>query len=187
MRRARSKSLAPMAWATCTENPIEAAASKPLNSHVDDSTKPMDADWRAPRLPTIDASMKNITMADICESIDGTLSWAISRSFSPRVMVRPSRMYDNSSSPLFFPNIELPFSLFAMKFTPHACRHRRPEGRAARSRHAPPFMAGMQNYSFYSFPATVLVEKTVGGPRRRPYPARPGRPVCQRPTDLPAS
>ena len=63
----------------------------------------------------------------------------------------------------------------------------RPEGRAARSRHAPPFVAGMQNYSFYSFPATVWVEKTGVGPRRRPYPARPGRPVCQRPTDLPAS
>ena len=86
---------------------MEAALSKPLNSHVDDSTSPIEADWRAPRLPTIEASMKNITVADICDRIDGTLSCAIKRSFSARVMARPWRMYDSSSSLLLFTDIGL--------------------------------------------------------------------------------
>ena len=48
-RRAASKSLAPMKCATCTENPILAAAASPPNSQPEDSTNPIDAEALAPR------------------------------------------------------------------------------------------------------------------------------------------
>lgn len=54
--RAR-RSLAPIRWATCTENPVAAAVHTPLKSHVVVDTSPMDAEAFAPRLPTIEASM----------------------------------------------------------------------------------------------------------------------------------
>ena len=62
-RRAASKSLAPMKWATCTEKPIFTAAPRPPMSHVVVSTRPMEAVAFSPRWPTMAASMKNITVA----------------------------------------------------------------------------------------------------------------------------
>ena len=50
-RRAPSKSLAPMKWATCTEKPILAAEANPPNNHVVVSTRPMAAVCRVPRWP----------------------------------------------------------------------------------------------------------------------------------------
>ena len=50
-------SLAPIRWATYTENPVAAAVHTPLKSHVVVDTSPMDAEAFAPRLPTIEASM----------------------------------------------------------------------------------------------------------------------------------
>ena len=100
-RRAASKSLAPIKWATCTENPSEAAWASPPISHPVVSTSPMAAEAFAPRCPTIEASMKNITVAEICARIEGILRLTMSQSFSRWLIVRPSRMYDRSSS-LFF-------------------------------------------------------------------------------------
>ena len=91
-RRAASKSLAPMKWATCTENPSEAAWASPPMSHPVVSTSPMDAEALAPRCPTIEASMKNITVAEICARMEGILRLTISQSFSLWVIVRPSRI-----------------------------------------------------------------------------------------------
>ena len=91
-RRARSKSLAPMEWATCTENPMLAAEASPPSSHPVVSTSPMAAEARAPKCPTIEASMKNMMVADICANMDGILRLMISLSFSPCVISRPSRM-----------------------------------------------------------------------------------------------
>jgi hypothetical protein len=81
-----------MAWATCTEKPMEHADVRPAKSHDADSTSPMDAEALAPRCPTIDASMKNMTVADSWARIDGILRLTISLSFSPCVISRPSRM-----------------------------------------------------------------------------------------------
>ncbi len=64
MRRAASKSLAPTLWATCTEKPVAAALSNPQNSHVVVETRPMEAEASAPRLPTIEASIYCMAMAD---------------------------------------------------------------------------------------------------------------------------
>ena len=55
--RAFLKSFAPMKWAACTEKPSAAADVSPPNSHVVDSTMPIDAEAFAPSEPTIDASM----------------------------------------------------------------------------------------------------------------------------------
>ena len=57
----------------------------------------MDAVAFAPRWPTMAASMKNITVADICAKMLGTDSCTMRRSFSLRVIVRPSRMYESRS------------------------------------------------------------------------------------------
>lgn len=103
-RRARSKLPAPKQWATWTEKPMEAALSSPPKSHVVDSTRPMDADCRAPRLPTMAASMKNISTDDSWASIDGILISMMRRSFSRLVIARPSRMYASSFPLLSFPD-----------------------------------------------------------------------------------
>ena len=47
--RAASKSLAPMKWATCTENPILAAEANPPMSQPVVSTNPMAAEAFAPK------------------------------------------------------------------------------------------------------------------------------------------
>ena len=91
-RRAALKSLAPMKCATCTENPMLAADARPPSSHVVVSTRPMAAEARAPRCPTIEASMKNITVAEICARILGMERLTMRRSFSPCVIVFPSRI-----------------------------------------------------------------------------------------------
>ena len=90
--RAASKSLAPMKCATCTENPIFAAEARPPISHPVVSTSPMAAEALAPRCPTIEASMKNITVAEICARILGILRLMMSQSLSLCVIVRPSRI-----------------------------------------------------------------------------------------------
>ena len=90
--RAASKSLAPMKWATCTEKPIFAAEARPPISQPEVSTIPMAAEAFAPRCPTIEASMKNITVAEICARIEGILRLTMSQSFSLCVIVRPSRI-----------------------------------------------------------------------------------------------
>lgn len=54
----------PIRCATCTENPVAAAAHSPQNSHVVVDTNPMEADAFAPRLPTIEASIYCIAMED---------------------------------------------------------------------------------------------------------------------------
>ena len=91
-RRAASKSLAPMKCATCTEKPIFAAEASPPISHPVVSTSPMEAEALAPRCPTIEASMKNITVAEICARMEGILRLTMSQSFSRWVIVRPSRI-----------------------------------------------------------------------------------------------
>jgi hypothetical protein len=75
-----------------------AAELNPPSSQVVVSTIPMAAVACAPRCPTIAASMKNITVADICAKMLGILKLTMSLSFSACVIVRPSRIYDNSSS-----------------------------------------------------------------------------------------
>ena len=91
-RRAASKSLAPIKCATCTEKPMLAAEASPPISHPVVSTSPMAAEAFAPRWPTMEASIKNITVADICARILGILSWMMSDSFSWLVISRPSRI-----------------------------------------------------------------------------------------------
>ena len=91
-RRAASKSLAPMKWATCTENPMLAAEASPPISQPVVSTSPMEAEALAPKWPTIEASMKNITVAEICARMEGILRLTMSQSFSLWVIVRPSRI-----------------------------------------------------------------------------------------------
>ena len=88
--RAASKSLAPIQWATCTENPMFAAEASPPISHPVVSTSPMAAEAFAPRCPTIEASMKNITVAEICARMLGILNCVMSANFSREVIVRPS-------------------------------------------------------------------------------------------------
>ena len=61
---APAKSPAPIRCATCTENPVAAAAHSPQNSHVVVDNNPMEADAFAPRLPTIEASIYCIAMED---------------------------------------------------------------------------------------------------------------------------
>ena len=80
--RAATMSLAPIKWATCTEKPMFAADPNPPISHPVVSTSPIAAEAFAPRCPTIDASMKNITVADICAKIDGILKLTMSQSLS---------------------------------------------------------------------------------------------------------
>ena len=58
-------SLAPMKCAACTENPIIAADASPPNSHVVVSISPIAAEAFAPSEPTIEASMKNMSIDDI--------------------------------------------------------------------------------------------------------------------------
>ena len=67
-----------------------AAEARPPISHPVDSTSPMAAEALAPRCPTIEASMKNITVADICARMEGILKLAMSQSFSLCVIVFPS-------------------------------------------------------------------------------------------------
>lgn len=55
--RARVKSLAPIKWAACTLKPIETEPTSDPKSQVAGSTRPMEAEASAPRLPTIEASM----------------------------------------------------------------------------------------------------------------------------------
>ena len=93
--------VAPMKCATCTEKPMFAADARPPISQPVVSTSPMAAEALAPRWPTIEASIKNMTVAEICARIEGILRLTMSQSFSLWVIVRPSRMYDRSSS-LFF-------------------------------------------------------------------------------------
>ena len=90
--RAASISFAPMKCATCTENPMFAAEPSPPISQPVVSTSPMAAEAFAPRCPTIEASMKNITVAEICARMEGILKLTMSHSFSRCVIVRPSRM-----------------------------------------------------------------------------------------------
>ena len=89
---AASMSLAPMKCATCTENPSDAAWASPPMSHPVVSTSPMAAEAFAPRWPTIEASMKNMTVADICARMEGILRLTMSHSFSLWLIGRPSRM-----------------------------------------------------------------------------------------------
>ena len=65
---------------------------RPPISHPVVSTNPMAAEARAPRCPTIEASMKNMMVAEICARMLGILRLTMSHSFSRCVMVRPSRM-----------------------------------------------------------------------------------------------
>ena len=55
--RAFLKSLAPIKCATCTEKPLPQAPQKPMSSHMQVETRPMEAPAAAPRCPTIDVSM----------------------------------------------------------------------------------------------------------------------------------
>ena len=54
-----------MKCAACTENPIIAADASPPNSHVVVSISPIAAEAFAPSEPTIEASMKNMSIDDI--------------------------------------------------------------------------------------------------------------------------
>ena len=72
-----------MKCATWTEKPRLAAEASPPMSQVVVSTSPMAAVAFSPRCPTIDASMKNITVAEICAKMLGILRLTISLSFSP--------------------------------------------------------------------------------------------------------
>lgn len=103
--RAFTKSLAPIKWATCTEKPMDAEAVMLPNNQVVLSTKPIDADGLVPKCPTIDASMKNISTVVIWARIDGILNCTIKLSFSPFVMLLPSRMLASSASVLVVENI----------------------------------------------------------------------------------
>ena len=91
-RLAASKSLAPMKCATWTENPREAACDRPPMSQPVVSTSPMAAEAFAPRCPTIEASMKNITVAEICARMEGMDRLTMSHNFSRWLIVRPSLM-----------------------------------------------------------------------------------------------
>ena len=99
--RAFAKSLEPMKWATCTEKPSDAALVMLPMSHVVLSTRPMAAEAPAPKWPTIEASMKNMSTAVTCAKIDGMLRLTISLSLSLVVIDRPSRMSASNAS-LFF-------------------------------------------------------------------------------------
>ena len=68
---------------------LAAEANPPISQPVV-STNPMAAEALAPKCPTIEASMKNITVADICARIEGILKLTMSHSFSRWVIVRPS-------------------------------------------------------------------------------------------------
>lgn len=92
MARAFVMSPAPMAWATCTENPVAAAEHDPLNSHVVVDTSPMAAAASAPRLPTMAASMYCIRMDDNWAMMAGTLSIRVSCSCWRVVIGSPWRM-----------------------------------------------------------------------------------------------
>ena len=84
-----------MRWATCTENPVAAAAHKPQNSHVVVDTNPMEAAAFAPKLPTIDASMYCMAIDDTCAMMAGTLRYTVKRNCCPSVSRLPSRISDN--------------------------------------------------------------------------------------------
>ena len=78
MERDLAKSDEPIRWAIWTENPVAQADRIPQKSHVDVETRPMAADASAPRLPTIDASMYCMAMAEIWATIAGKLKSAVS-------------------------------------------------------------------------------------------------------------
>lgn len=105
--RALKKSFAPMKCATWTEKPIDAALVILPNSHVDDSTRPMDADACAPRRPTIEASIKNIITLVICARMDGMLNPIIRFSFSLPVIGLPSRIAASNMSVFLMFNVFL--------------------------------------------------------------------------------
>ena len=92
---ALAKSPAPIRCATCTENPVVAAAHNPQNSHVVVETKPMEAAAFAPRLPTIEASMYCMAMEDTCAMMAGVLRYMVRRSCCFSVILFPSRISDN--------------------------------------------------------------------------------------------
>ena len=98
--RAPCISPAPILCATCTENPVAAAAHNPQKSHVVVETSPMEADASAPRLPTIAASIYCIIMEDNCAMTAGMLSCTVRRSCCPNVIGLPSRL--NASNPFVF-------------------------------------------------------------------------------------
>lgn len=75
------------------------------SSHEEDSTKPIDADACAPKEPTIDASMKNISTLVTYANIEGILNPIIRLSFSAPVMDFPSRICVNNLSLLLLENI----------------------------------------------------------------------------------
>lgn len=100
--RALAKSFAPMKCATCTENPIEVADVIPPISHVVVSTMPIAAEARAPKLPTMAWSMKNMTTAESCASMDGILSERRRRILSLPDIILPLRISARSCSLFFF-------------------------------------------------------------------------------------
>ena len=77
MDRDFTKSDAPIRWAIWTEKPVAQADRLPQMSHVDVESRPLAADASAPRLPTIDASMYCMAMAEIGATIAGKLKSAV--------------------------------------------------------------------------------------------------------------
>lgn len=98
MRRALAMSLAPMAWATMTPKPKDAAPVSEPKSHVVESTMPTAAEASAPSRPTMEASIKNISVEVICANIEGILSPMMRASFSRLDMSFPSRMRERRMS-----------------------------------------------------------------------------------------
>ena len=68
--------MAPMRWATCTENPTVAAEHTPQNSHRLLAIRPIEAEASAPSWPTMAVSIYCMTMLDSCAIIAGHDSFA---------------------------------------------------------------------------------------------------------------
>jgi hypothetical protein len=66
--------------------------AKPMKSHVEVVTKPIDAEAEAPKLPTIEASMYCMTIEEICAMIAGTLSMTANRNCIMRLTGCAPRM-----------------------------------------------------------------------------------------------
>lgn len=93
-----TKSLEPMRWATCTENPCAAAIANPPKIQVVVETRPMEAEGLAPRLPTIDASMNCSSTDATCAIMAGPQRYIVSRTCCPSASGSPSRILPKSIS-----------------------------------------------------------------------------------------
>ncbi len=86
---APSVSFAPSLWATWTENPIVSIEHTPQNIHRLLFIRPTEADWSAPSLPTIEASMYCMRMVESWAIIAGPDSLAVNANCCRSVMLSP--------------------------------------------------------------------------------------------------